>query len=54
MVVNSDFQVLTLRIKGQLAVNTKPEIIALSIFNPIDNFLINYRHNLLKKGITVK
>jgi D-alanyl-D-alanine carboxypeptidase/D-alanyl-D-alanine-endopeptidase (penicillin-binding protein 4) len=54
MVVNSDFKVLTLRIKGQLAVNTKPEIIALSVFNPIDNFLINYRHNLLKKGITVK
>jgi D-alanyl-D-alanine carboxypeptidase/D-alanyl-D-alanine-endopeptidase (penicillin-binding protein 4) len=54
VVVNSDFKVLTLRIKGQLAVKTKPEIIALSVFNPIDNFLINYRHNLLKKGITVK
>ena len=43
-----------MRIKGQLAVNSQPEITAIAVFDPISNFLKQFRHNLITAGITVK
>jgi serine-type D-Ala-D-Ala carboxypeptidase/endopeptidase (penicillin-binding protein 4) len=52
--VRRDLKGQILQIKGQLAVNSKPEITALAVFNPIENFLRHFRQSLRKEGITVK
>jgi D-alanyl-D-alanine carboxypeptidase/D-alanyl-D-alanine-endopeptidase (penicillin-binding protein 4) len=52
--VNRDLKGQTLRIKGQLAVNSQPEIIGLAVFDPIANFISQFRQNLDREGITVK
>ncbi|WP_422387044.1 D-alanyl-D-alanine carboxypeptidase/D-alanyl-D-alanine endopeptidase [Anabaena sphaerica] len=52
--VNRDLKGQILRIKGQLAVNSQPEITALAVFDPIDNFLRNFRLTLATEGINVK
>ena len=52
--INRDLKGQILRIKGQLAVNSQPEITAIAVFDPISNFLKQFRHNLITAGITVK
>ncbi|WP_459213931.1 D-alanyl-D-alanine carboxypeptidase/D-alanyl-D-alanine endopeptidase [Sphaerospermopsis aphanizomenoides] len=52
--VNRDLKGQILEIKGKLAVNAKPEITALAVFNPVQNLLINFRINLAMAGIKVK
>ena len=52
--VNRDLKGQILRIKGQLAVNSQPEITALAVFDPIANFIRQFRQNLGREGITVK
>ena len=52
--INRDLKGQILRIKGQLAVNSQPEITAIAVFDPISNFLKQFRHNLITSGITVK
>ncbi|MEA5553362.1 D-alanyl-D-alanine carboxypeptidase/D-alanyl-D-alanine-endopeptidase [Anabaena cylindrica UHCC 0172] len=52
--VTRDLKGQILRIKGQLAVNSKPDITALAVFNPIENFLRHFHLSLATQGITVK
>ena len=52
--INRDLKGQILRVKGQLAVNSQPEITAIAVFDPISNFLKQFRHNLITAGITVK
>jgi serine-type D-Ala-D-Ala carboxypeptidase/endopeptidase (penicillin-binding protein 4) len=52
--INRDLKGQVLRIKGQLAVNSRPDITGLAIFNPTNNFIRQFRQNLVKEGITVK
>ncbi|MFM2064190.1 MAG: hypothetical protein RLZZ507_3861 [Cyanobacteriota bacterium] len=52
--VNRDLKGQILRITGQLAVNSQPEITALAVFDPIDNFLRHFRFSLATAGINVK
>ncbi|MGM3307357.1 D-alanyl-D-alanine carboxypeptidase/D-alanyl-D-alanine endopeptidase [Anabaena sp. WFMT] len=52
--VTRDLKGQTLRINGRLAVNSKPDITALAVFNPIDNFLRHFRQSLALEGIAVK
>ncbi|MTJ52159.1 D-alanyl-D-alanine carboxypeptidase/D-alanyl-D-alanine-endopeptidase [Anabaena sp. UHCC 0253] len=52
--VNRDLKGQTLRIKGQLPINSQPNITALAIFDPVANFLRQFRQNLAREGITVK
>ncbi|WP_250855332.1 D-alanyl-D-alanine carboxypeptidase/D-alanyl-D-alanine endopeptidase, partial [Anabaena sp. PCC 7938] len=52
--VTRDLKGQILRINGQLAVNSKPDITALAVFNPIDNFLRHFRQSLASEGIAVK
>ena len=52
--VNRDLKGQTLRIKGQLAVDSQPEITGLAVFDPTANFIREFHQNLTKEGITVK
>ncbi len=52
--VNRDLKGQVLRIKGQLAANSQPEVTALAVFDPIANFIRQFRQNLDREGITVK
>jgi len=52
--INRDLKGQILRIKGQLAANSQPEITALAVFDPIANFIRQFRQNLAREGITVK
>ncbi|TAE58318.1 MAG: D-alanyl-D-alanine carboxypeptidase/D-alanyl-D-alanine-endopeptidase [Nostocales cyanobacterium] len=52
--VYRDLKGQILRIKGQLPVNAKPDITAIAVFDPADNFLRHFRGSLLKAGIKVK
>ncbi len=52
--VNRDLKGQIIRIKGQLAVNSHPEITGLAVFDPITNFIRQFRQNLAREGITVK
>ncbi|MTJ15706.1 MULTISPECIES: D-alanyl-D-alanine carboxypeptidase/D-alanyl-D-alanine-endopeptidase [unclassified Dolichospermum] len=52
--VNRDLKGQILRIKGQLAINSQPEITGLAVFDPVANFIRQFRQNLAKEGITVK
>ncbi|MTJ48193.1 D-alanyl-D-alanine carboxypeptidase/D-alanyl-D-alanine-endopeptidase [Dolichospermum sp. UHCC 0259] len=52
--VNRDLKGQILRIKGQLAVNSQPEITALAVFDPVANFIRQFRQNFSRQGITVK
>ncbi|HYW22147.1 MAG TPA: D-alanyl-D-alanine carboxypeptidase/D-alanyl-D-alanine-endopeptidase [Nodularia sp. (in: cyanobacteria)] len=42
-----------LRIQGQMAVNSAPDITAIAVFDPIQNFLRHFRQTLVKEGIAV-
>ncbi|NET70726.1 MAG: D-alanyl-D-alanine carboxypeptidase/D-alanyl-D-alanine-endopeptidase [Sphaerospermopsis sp. SIO1G2] len=52
--VYRDLKGQTLRVQGQLPVNSKPRINAIAVFDPVDNFISHFRFNLFKSGITVK
>ncbi|WP_237741503.1 D-alanyl-D-alanine carboxypeptidase/D-alanyl-D-alanine-endopeptidase [Anabaena sp. PCC 7108] len=52
--VNRDLKGQILRIQGQLAVNSQPEITALAIFNPVENFLRHFRQSLGREKIAVQ
>ncbi|WP_353932848.1 D-alanyl-D-alanine carboxypeptidase/D-alanyl-D-alanine-endopeptidase [Okeanomitos corallinicola TIOX110] len=52
--VSRDLQGQTLKIKGNLPVNAKPDITAIAVFDPVDNFISHFRVSLLKEGIRVK
>ena len=52
--VNRDLKGQIIRINGQLAVNSQPDITGLAVFDPIANFIRQFRQNLTKEGITVK
>jgi serine-type D-Ala-D-Ala carboxypeptidase/endopeptidase (penicillin-binding protein 4) len=42
-----------LRIQGQLAVNSQPDITAIAVFDPIEHFLRHFRQSLAREGISV-
>ncbi|MBE9199750.1 MULTISPECIES: D-alanyl-D-alanine carboxypeptidase/D-alanyl-D-alanine-endopeptidase [unclassified Nodularia (in: cyanobacteria)] len=42
-----------LRIQGQMAVNSTPNITAIAVFDPVQNFLRHFRQTLVKEGISV-
>jgi len=52
--VNRDLKGQIIRINGQLAVNSQPDITGLAVFDPIANFIRQFRQNLAREGITVK
>lgn len=52
--VNRDLKGQILSIKGHLAVNSKPEITAIAVFDPVKNFLRHFQLSLAKEGIKVK
>lgn len=52
--VYRDLKGQILRIKGQLPVNSKPDITAIAVFDPAQNFVQNFRLILTKAGIKVK
>ncbi|QYX30579.1 D-alanyl-D-alanine carboxypeptidase/D-alanyl-D-alanine-endopeptidase [Sphaerospermopsis torques-reginae ITEP-024] len=52
--VYRDLKGQILRIKGQLPVNSQPNITAIAVFDPAQNFLQNFRLILTKAGIKVK
>jgi serine-type D-Ala-D-Ala carboxypeptidase/endopeptidase (penicillin-binding protein 4) len=52
--VYRDLKGQSLRIKGQLPVNSKPDTTAIAVFDPARNFLQNFRLILIKTGINVK
>ncbi|MDY6896949.1 MAG: D-alanyl-D-alanine carboxypeptidase/D-alanyl-D-alanine-endopeptidase [Cyanobacteriota bacterium] len=51
--VKRDLKGQTLYLKGQLAEDSRPDITAIAVFNPIQNFLIHFRKSLEKQGISV-
>ncbi len=42
-----------LQIQGQMAVNSTPNITAIAVFDPVQNFLRHFRQTLVKSGISV-
>ncbi|MEA5579086.1 D-alanyl-D-alanine carboxypeptidase/D-alanyl-D-alanine-endopeptidase [Anabaena sp. UHCC 0451] len=52
--VNRDLKGQILSIKGHLAVNAKPDITAIAVFDPVKNFLRHFQLSLAKEGIKVK
>ena len=52
--VNRDLKGQIIRINGQLAINSQPEITGLAVFDPVANFIRQFRQNLSRQGITVK
>ncbi|MBD2569061.1 D-alanyl-D-alanine carboxypeptidase/D-alanyl-D-alanine-endopeptidase [Anabaena lutea FACHB-196] len=52
--VSRDLKGQILRIQGQLAVNSQPEITALAIFDPVENFLRHFRQSLGREKISVQ
>jgi D-alanyl-D-alanine carboxypeptidase/D-alanyl-D-alanine-endopeptidase (penicillin-binding protein 4) len=52
--VSRDLKGAVLYIQGQLAVNSQPDITAIAVFDPIQNFLRHFRQSLKTEGITVK
>ena len=47
--VNRDLKGQILRIKGQLAINSQPEITGLAVFDPVANFIRQFRQNLSRQ-----
>ncbi|MBD2449369.1 D-alanyl-D-alanine carboxypeptidase/D-alanyl-D-alanine-endopeptidase [Nostoc sp. FACHB-152] len=52
--VSRDLKGPVLYIQGQLAVNSQPDITAIAVFDPIQNFLRHFRQSLATESITVK
>lgn len=51
--INRDLKGQTLKIQGQLAVNSQPDITAIAVFDPIEHFLRHLRQSLLRERISV-
>ncbi|WP_414529777.1 D-alanyl-D-alanine carboxypeptidase/D-alanyl-D-alanine-endopeptidase [Nodularia chucula] len=51
--VSRDLKGPVLRIKGQMAVNSNPTIRAIAVFDPVQNFLRQFRQTLVREGISV-
>ena len=51
--INRDLKGQTLKIQGQLAVNSQPDITAIAVFDPIEHFLRHFRQSLLLEKISV-
>ncbi|MBV6625874.1 MAG: D-alanyl-D-alanine carboxypeptidase/D-alanyl-D-alanine-endopeptidase [Rivularia sp. (in: Bacteria)] len=51
--VKRDLKGQTLYLKGQLAEDSRPDVTAIAVFNPIQNFLTHFRQSLRKQGISV-
>ena len=51
--LNRDLKGQTLKIQGQLAVNSQPDITAIAVFDPIEHFLRHFRQSLLRERIPV-
>ncbi|MEO1430392.1 MAG: D-alanyl-D-alanine carboxypeptidase/D-alanyl-D-alanine-endopeptidase [Cyanobacteria bacterium J06633_8] len=51
--VKRDLKGQTLYLKGQLPEDSRPDITAIAVFNPIQNFLTHFRQSLRKEGISV-
>lgn len=52
--VSRDLKGAVLYIEGQLAVNSPPDITAIAVFDPTQNFLRHFRQSLAAEGIAVK
>ncbi|MEA5581464.1 D-alanyl-D-alanine carboxypeptidase/D-alanyl-D-alanine-endopeptidase [Nodularia harveyana UHCC-0300] len=52
--VTRDLKGPVLRIQGQMAVNSNPDINAIAVFDPVQNFLRQFRQTLVRSGIAVK
>ncbi|MBW4557642.1 MAG: D-alanyl-D-alanine carboxypeptidase/D-alanyl-D-alanine-endopeptidase [Trichormus sp. ATA11-4-KO1] len=52
--VSRDLKGPVLRIQGQLAVNSQPDITAIAVFDPMQNFLRHFRQSLVAAGISVR
>ncbi|MDJ0735575.1 MAG: D-alanyl-D-alanine carboxypeptidase/D-alanyl-D-alanine-endopeptidase [Nostocaceae cyanobacterium] len=53
VVVSRDLTGPTLHVKGQLPVNSRPDITAIAVFDPIEHFTRHFRLSLAKEGISV-
>lgn len=51
--VKRDLKGQTLYLTGQLAEGSNPDVTAIAVFNPIQNFLTHFRQSLKKQGISV-
>ncbi|BAY87590.1 D-alanyl-D-alanine carboxypeptidase/D-alanyl-D-alanine-endopeptidase [Calothrix parasitica NIES-267] len=51
--VKRDLKGQTLYLKGQVPVGSSPDVTAIAVFNPIQNFLNHFRQSLGKQGISV-
>ncbi len=49
-----DLKGQVLKITGQLAVNSQPDITGLAVFDPVQHFVSHFRQSLSTEGITVK
>ncbi|AFY57968.1 D-alanyl-D-alanine carboxypeptidase, serine-type, PBP4 family [Rivularia sp. PCC 7116] len=52
--VKRDLKGQTLYLTGQLPEGSRPDITAIAVFNPIQNFLTHFRQSLRKQGVSVK
>ncbi|MGF1674983.1 MAG: D-alanyl-D-alanine carboxypeptidase/D-alanyl-D-alanine-endopeptidase, partial [Rivularia sp. (in: cyanobacteria)] len=51
--IQRDLKGQTLYLKGQLAEDSSPDVTAIAVFDPIQNFLPHFRQSLAKEGISV-
>ncbi|WGV23802.1 D-alanyl-D-alanine carboxypeptidase/D-alanyl-D-alanine endopeptidase [Halotia branconii] len=51
--VSRDLKGATLKIQGQLPVDSQPDITAIAVFDPIEHFLRHFRQSLSIEGISV-
>ncbi|MEL7243783.1 MAG: D-alanyl-D-alanine carboxypeptidase/D-alanyl-D-alanine-endopeptidase [Cyanobacteria bacterium J06629_18] len=51
--VKRDLKGQTLYLTGRLAEGSRPDVTAIAVFNPIQNFLTHFRQSLGKQGISV-
>lgn len=50
--IKRDLKGQTLYLKGQLAEDSRPDVTAIAVFDPIQNFLQHFRQSLRKEGIS--
>ncbi|MEA5594656.1 D-alanyl-D-alanine carboxypeptidase/D-alanyl-D-alanine-endopeptidase [Rivularia sp. UHCC 0363] len=51
--IQRDLKGQILYLKGQLAEDSRPDVTAIAVFDPIQNFLQHFRQSLTKEGISV-
>ncbi|MCC5634707.1 D-alanyl-D-alanine carboxypeptidase/D-alanyl-D-alanine-endopeptidase [Nostoc sp. CHAB 5844] len=52
--VRRDLKGAVLHLQGQLPVNSQPDITAIAVFDPVQNFLRHFRQSLAAEGISVQ